>query len=201
MQGIELVGPAGGVFTVKTEGERAMFLDLVDRYNEDNSFQNISDLQDLERIIYLEVLSLRYANWLSLEQDYDGEMVDARDVSGVIKDFSNELRQLKKSIGIDRATRLKDDNESVSGWIEKLKMRAHHFGIHRENQLTNALTLFHDLAAKMTLRENCTPEEARALDVRDEDVLLWIDEIMIPSYRDIDDYFRKNDQKFWIEDQ
>lgn len=195
-----VIGPAGGEYTVLTDEEERAFNGLVAKYQSDNHFQNVSDLQDLERIIYIEVISARYMNWLTEDQDYSGEIVDGKALSRTVTDFSGELRQLKKAVGIDRASRLKDSNESVADYIENLRQRAKEFGIHREEQLTKALTLFNELSALITLHDNCTPEERRDLKVELDHIIGWIREVAIPEYEELDRHFIQNTQKFWIRD-
>jgi hypothetical protein len=197
----EVTGPAGGKFTVMTDGEETLFDDLVKKYTTHNQFVNISDQQDLERIIYLETLSLRYANWLSTETDYTGELIDTRQVSTMMKDFSGELRQLKKSVGIDKPSRQREASESVSDYIEQLKIRAKEFGIAREEELTTALTLFNELIARMTLMDNCTEEERVEQHARPEDLFKWLREEAIPEFTAIDEYFIENSQRFWVREQ
>lgn len=197
----EVTGPAGGKFTVMTDGEELLFNELVIKYTTHNQFVNISDQQDLERIIYLEVLSLRYANWLSTEVDYMGELIDAKQVAAMMKDFSMELRQLKKSVGIDKPSRQREASESVSDYIEQLKIRAKEFGVMREEQLTSALTLFNELIARVTLMDNCTQEEREEQKCRPEDVFRWLREEAFPEFEEIDEYFIANSQRFWVAKQ
>lgn len=196
---IDVIGPAGGRFTVMTEREEALFNQLVTKYTTHNQFVNISDMQDLERIIYLEVLSLRYANWLSTESDYVGELIDAKQVSSMMKDFSGELRQLKKSVGIDKPSRQREASESVSDFIEQLKVRAKEFGIMREEQLTAALTLFNELIARVTLMDNCTQTEREEQKCRPEDIFKWLREEAFEEFKEIDEHFMQNSQRMWIQ--
>ena len=196
-----MTGPAGGRFTVMTKGEEKLFNELAKKYTDHNSFVNISDQQDLERIIYLEVLSLRYANWLSTETDYEGELIDPKLISAIMKDFSGELRQLKKSVGIDKPSRQRENSESVSDFIEQLKVRAKEFGIMREEQLTVALTLFNELKARVTLMDNCNQKERDEQKCNPEDIFRWLREEAFPEYDEVDEYFINNAQRFWIRQQ
>ena len=196
-----VVGPAGGRFTVLTVAEEKNFNELCSRYISDNHFQNVSDLQDLERIIHMEVIHLRYSNWLSTESDYFGEAINVKDTASLLKEFSGELRQLKKAIGIDRASRQKDQGESLADYIEGLKERAAEFGVHRENQLTTALTLFNELAGLVTLHDNTLPDERKKLRCTEGDIMRWVRETAVPSYLKVDQHFIENDQRFWIQKQ
>jgi len=198
---INVVGPAGGHFIVMTGGEEKLFNDLSSRYTSDNIFQNVSDLQDLERIIHMEVLHLRYSTWISTESDYYGDAIDAKQLASIIKDFSMELRQLKKAVGIDKPSRQRESGETLSDYIEQLKKRAGAYGVKRQNQLTVALTLFNELSAKITLHDNCTEQERKDLSAKPEDILAWIRDTAIPEYEEIDAWFIEHQQKTWIQDQ
>ncbi len=198
---INVVGPAGGNFTVLTEAEEELFNDLARRYTTDNHFQNISDLQDLERVIHMEVLNLRYSNWMSTESDYYGSDVDLRAIGGLIKDFSMELRQLKKSVGIDRTSRHRDTGESLPDYWSNLKERAEEFGIHRENQLTSALTLFNELMALITLHDNANDAERKKLKCTADHIIDWVRDTAIPQYKAVDKHFIESQQRFWVQDQ
>lgn len=198
---IVVVGPAGGRFTVMTKGEETLFNHLADTYTAHNSFVNISDQQDLERIIYLEVLSLRFANWLSTESDYNGELIDPKIVTTQMKDFSGELRQLKKSVGIDKPSRQREHSESVSDFIEQLKVRAKEFGVAREEMLTCSLTLFNELIARVTLMENTDEKEQLEQKCGPEDFFGWLRDVAIPEFQEIDKHFIDNAQRMWIRSQ
>ena len=196
-----VIGPAGGKFTVLTSAEEQSFNELCQRYTADNHFQNVSDVQDLERIIHMEVIHLRYSNWLSTETDYYGEAVNMKDVASLLKEFSGELRQLKKAIGIDRTSRQRDQGESVADYWSDLLERAAEFGVNRENQLTVALTLFNELSGLVTLHDNCLPDERKKLGCTELDILKWIRDVAIPKYEEVDRYFVDNNQKYWIQSQ
>lgn len=196
-----VVGPAGGKFTVLTHAEEVSFKELCTRYTADNHFTNVSDLQDLERIIHMEVIHLRYSNWLSTESDYYGEGINVKDATSLLKEFSGELRQLKKAIGIDRTSRQKDQGESVSDYLDDLRERAAEFGVHRENQLTSALTLFNELAGLVNLHDNCLPDERKKLKCTEGDIMRWVRETALPAYKQVDQHFIEHNQRFWVQSQ
>lgn len=193
-----VTGPANGKFTVLTDTEEDAYNDLHKKYLDHNRFQNISDLQDLERIMMLEILILRYSNWMSTETDYFGELVDSKDMSRIIKDFSSELRQLKQSVGIDRSSRQKDHGESVADYLEDLRIRAKEFGIIREDMLTKSITLFNELKALVTLHDNCTPDERKEQQCEMDDLFDWLRTIAFPEFDKIDKHFVENTQKYYI---
>lgn len=195
--------PSGGTHWVYRR-EVLYFADLVKRYLADNACTNISDLQDIDRIVVMETLCWRWGNWLSQRADYWWDPIDEGDLSKQLKDTSAELRNLKKALGIDKVTRDKERGEhSVSEYLANLRVRAREFGLMREEQLDKALELFNELASKVTLCENTTPDEQRELQCSVQDLYEWIRDDAIPAYEAIDEHFRNrpDGQKSWIRSQ
>lgn len=192
--------PSGG--TLHVYGlEVGYFDDRVRRYLEDNHFTNVSDLQTLDTVITLELLCWRWGNWLSRQKDYWGDPVDEKELAKQLKETSAELRQLKGNLGIDKVTRDKVRGEdSVSKYIENLKLRAREFGIMREKQLNVALEYFQELKARVDLYDNTTDDERREMHCTVEDLLRWIREEAIPTFDAVDLHFRTSQQRFFIRD-
>lgn len=200
--------PSGATHFVYRK-EMHHFSDLVKRYLKDNAATNVTDLQDIDRIIVMETLCWRWGVWLSQRADYWWDPIDESDLSKQLKDTSAELRSLKKSLGFDKLTREKERGvDSLSHFITQLGVRAEQFGIMREEQLDMALELFNELTAKITLVENTTEDEKRELDslgtpASRDSVYEWIRDIAIPKYQAIDEHFRKrpDGQRSWIREQ
>jgi len=194
---IPVEAPSGALFHVLVEAERDYYEDVANRYMADNQFINISDVQDLDRVLMMELLIYRWSSWLTNETDYQGLQVDPLALNKSIKDFSSEVRLVKKSLGMDKATREKDKGESTQVYLDNLNVRAKAFGIMRNNQHAKTIELFMDLKALMEFHENCTPIERKENSVAVEDIMEWIKEIAIPEFDSIDIEFRK-EQTMWI---
>lgn len=192
--------PSGGDFEVYPS-ETKHFKERVKRYTKDNKFVNIADLQDVDRMMILELLVWRYGNWVSMQKDYWGEAVDETTMSKTIKDLSAELRNIKQSLGIDKVSRDKQRGEdSFGAWLDRAKTRAVEFKVMREDQLGKALELFNELKAQVLLTENTTPDEQREMRCTQDHVWEWIRDKAIPEYDQIDEHFRKNKQQYWVRD-
>lgn len=196
---VEVEAPSGASFYVLTNEEKEYFEDKAARYIDDNRFVNMSDLQDLDRILMMETMVQRWGRWLSLESDYWSNDVDPEKLNKAIKEFSMEIRQLKKAIGIDRVSRDKDKGESVAAYLENLRQRGKEFGIMRNESAVRAITLFHDMAALITFSDNCTPEERKENHVEEKDIVQWCRDI-IPEFKEIDEQFMESSQRYWIEE-
>lgn len=191
--------PSGSDLHVQTQEEADWYEDRRDRYQRDNLFPNVSDLQDLDRLLMLEVLSYRWGLWMSQGFDYLYARVDEGDLSKKLKEYSVEIRLLKQSLGIDKATRDKDKGESLADYTEKLLDRAKQFGYHRNQQYEMAVTRFHELRAMVTTYDRCDTEERQLLDLSPDTILEWVRTKAIANWDELSASFRKN-QAIWIKE-
>ncbi len=199
--GLPVTLPSGVVFFVLTQEEVDYIVDLAGRYQTDNYFQNISDLQDLDRILMFELLCHRYGLWLSRTRDYSGDTVDEGRLQRMLAEYSSEIRQLKKMLAIDKVARDRArGDDSVAAYLEMVRQKCKEIGIVRETQLDKALCLFNDLMALLHLHDVCDEIERREQHVTTDDVLEWIRSIAIPEYQVIDEYFRSkpDGQRYWV---
>jgi len=198
---IEVTAPSGAIVPVLNEDEKYYVESVSARYLADNHFTNITDLQDLDRIINMEMLCYRWNSWLSKEMDYEGNAIDQKNTLTAVNDFSREIRLIKKQLGIDKSSREKDKGESIAKYIDDLRIRAREFGVKRNNEAIMAITLFKQLESLAVLNKNCTPEERREnrdIKAEMEDIFDWLMAIAIPEMNRIDDVFRESSQKMWI---
>ena len=198
---IAVTAPSGAVFTVLNSQEEDYFNKVSNRYINDYSFSNISDLQDVDKIIVMELLTHRWSSWLFNEVDYWGEPIDADAIKKSLNDYTKEIRLQKKQLGMDKPSRDKVKGESASDYIEDLRERAKEFGVMRNEQASKSIELFKELEALVTLHDNCTEEERRENKVEIEDLFKWLRETAFPEFEEIDRKFRQTSQKYWIRQQ
>jgi hypothetical protein len=181
------------------EKEVAYLTDLATRYMADNHFQNIADLQDVDRMLLMELMCFRWGVWLSQGYSYDGAPIDASEIEKSLKNHSAEVRQIKTALDITKRARDKAKGEdSVPVYITNLLARAKEFAVFRETQLAKALELFNQLKALITLYQNCDDLERAEMHMQLEDVFEWVVSVAIPEYDAIDAYFRAHQQRFWV---
>jgi hypothetical protein len=195
---LSVEGVAGAQFDVMTVEEALWFETNRDRYLEEYRFENNADLQDLDRLLGLELLSYRYASWAikGTGFDYANQMYDEKVAREQKQKIDQEIRLIKKHMGMDRKGRIGDEQESVSEYLKNLLHRAEDFGVHRDNQIAKAIDLFNELKKLVGLYERTDERERAQLSVNMEDIFGWIRDIAIPEYDAIDDAFRKN-QRLW----
>jgi hypothetical protein len=196
---IAVEGASGTEFHVISNEEARWFTSTLDRYHKQYDFDNIADLQDLDRLTALELLSYRYAAWLIRESDYEGNVFDEKAVREHKDKVDKEIRNIKAHMGIGRKTRVESEQQSVAEYLTDLLNRAKEFGVHRDEQVAKATDLFNELKTQVGLYRRSDEEERKHLHVEMDDIFEWIETVAIPEYDRIDDAFRKN-QKIWIQD-
>lgn len=189
---------SGADYEVMHETEAQIVNNLVQRYTTEYLFSSISDLQDVDRIIIMELMAHRYSGWQNRGHDYYGQEIDNKDLDERILNASKEVRQIKKALGIDRLTRDKDKGDSVPEYLENLRVRARQFGLMREKQLDVALSKFQKLSGLTTLYWNCTDIERKEEKCTAEDILKWLRDEAIPEFNEIDEYFQEHEQRYWV---
>jgi hypothetical protein len=195
---VEVVAPSGATFHVLTEAERDYFDNITAKYQQDNKFTNVTDLQDLDRILMMELMVQRWNVWLSMEKDYWGDNIDQTKLQKWITDFSKEIRATKQSLGIDKSSRDKDKGESIAAYIENVRLRGREFGVMRNEQAVKSITLFQQLIALITFYEKGDEEEKKEFKKNWEDIYAWLKDTAIPEFQEIDKNFRETNQKYWI---
>lgn len=188
--------PAGAEVKLLTEEEKRHYENLATLYQEHNAFSNISDLQELDRLLTMEIMVYRWTQWLTEERDYENEAVNVADLNKNINDASKEIRLIKKALGIDKATRDRSEETNVAEYISNLRRRAKEFGVMRNKQAVAAITLWKELIGKVDFYEGCDEIERKEFRAQAEDVIHWIRQ-QDARFNEIDDAFRK-EQTLWV---
>ena len=194
---------SGKVVTVQTALEAEWFEETRDAYMTELKFTEKTDLIDLDRMLMLELMVFRWTQHLAAGQDYDGDMVNEKQLTADLKLYSDQLNKVKESMGLAKKARDQAENEgNFSAWLSDLKSRAKIFGIHREKQLTKALALMQELSTVVGAFDRADEEERRKLGFEDEkEIVAWVRETMLPEFHALDEYFRTHEQRYWVRDQ
>ena len=192
---VEVQTPSGTTIGLLTQSEADFYNKIANDYQIDNKFKNISDKLELDRVLTLEVLCHRLGTWVMQDADYEGNPVP-KDTQKNLQTLSREVRDIKNGLGIDKRTREAGSGENFADTYELIKRRAAEFGIHRNEQVIKAHTLWKELEGKVTLYNNSTPEERTEFEIHIENLLAWLDE-KFKEFDEIDEAFRKS-QKIWI---
>lgn len=189
--------PSGGSVNLMTQEEADWYMDRRDQYVDQNRFTNQSDLNDLDRVIFMECIINRLSTWITQGFDYFMTRVDEKQVHAQISEYSKELRQVKKSLGLDKATRDQSKAESVGDYINEVLQRAKEFGYHRNKQYELSVTKIYELKTLVTTFDRCDEVEREDLGLSHESIMEWIRENLIADWDALDQSFREQ-QKMWI---
>jgi len=195
---IPVVTPSGATVEVMSQDEADFYNDRRERYVTENKFQNVSDVLELDRVLTMELMVYRWGLWLLSGTDYQGRKASADQIQKNINSYSKEIRELKSALGVDKLTREKDKGTNFAEYMTMLRQRAHEFGVHRNNQLIEAINILNELFAAATAYRNMNDKEQREFGYRAEDVIDLILERQ-KKYDAIDDKF-KEQQRIWIRD-
>lgn len=202
IEGLEVQLPSGARQPVLTPGEQAYVQERLARYEDSLALTNISDQQDLDRVLIFELLIARIGAWLGSGLDYDGNAVDERVLNTQLNEHSRELRQLKKNLGIDRVAR---ERQSGAGSVHErwsnILARAKAFSVMRNEQAAKAVDLANELMSLVGTHDRATDREREELHVTSEDILDWVRTVFSVEFTEIDRVFRQDGpeaQKTWI---
>lgn len=200
--GIELYSvdtPNGSNLNLLNEDEARYYESQRDKYLSDNRFTNVSDIEDLSRLLVLEVMVRRWSTYLAQGFDYLAARINETECKSNIKEYSTEIRLVKASLGIDRAQREKDKGETVGDYVATLLARAKAFGVHRNQQYAKSVTFLWELINQVQTYDRCNDDERRELDLTPESILDWVRSTVIPEWAALNNDFRQQ-QRIWIGD-
>lgn len=187
--------PSGKTLELLTEQEKLTYEHMATTYLEDNALPNAADLGTLDQILFNELMCYRWSQWVASEQDYNGEPVTLAAYQKSIMDYNKVCMDLKKTLGIDKASRNRDKSDSVYDYIMNLLQRAETFGVKRNTEAVEAITLWKQLVAKVQFWRNCDEDERKEFRAQAEDVMDWILS-KEEEFEEIDRLFRV-EQKIW----
>lgn len=194
---------SGKDVTVQTDQEADWFIQTRDSYTTQLKFTEVTDLVDLDRLLILELMVFRFTQHLAQGTDYDGDMLNEKQMLADVKLYSDQINKVKDSMGLNKKSRDDAANEgNFSAWLSDLKSRAKIFGVHREKQLTKALTLMQELSTVVGAYDRSDEEERRKLGFESPaEIVDWVRETMLPEFHALDAYFREHEQRYWVRDQ
>lgn len=191
----------GQVLEVMGDVEAVFYRAQQKRYLEENKFTAHSDLADLDRLLFFELLVFRWTQWLSSGRDYDGYLAPSveEQLRRNLKETAPLISTIKNDLGLTKSQRDKEAAESVGAYLVELKRRAKEHGVRREKELTAALCLVKELFSLIGTYDRSNPLERSKIGLESpEDILDWIRTHMKPEFDQVDEHFRTHSQKFWV---
>lgn len=189
------------IIELQDPAEQTFYNEAQAKYLAENTFTASSDERTLDRLIFLETLMHRYQRFMAKGADYDGLLTSTQEESirKAIRETAPMISTIQGDLGLTKAQREKEEHESVSGYINRLKIAAKQHGVRREKQLTTSLDLMNRLFTLVGSYRRASEGERKKLDLESaEDIINWIETTMRPEYDAVDQYFRDHEQRFFI---
>jgi hypothetical protein len=198
----EVTQNSGQKIMVQGQAEKKFYEQTQAKYRSENAFTAVADLNDLDRLLFLELMTYRWTTWLSGGRNYHGEILTTSEETEMrrsIRETTPLISTIKNDLGLTKSQRDKDQYESVGSYIVKLKARAMEHGIHRNNQVNKALSLINELFAMIGAYDRSDTIERAKLGLDNaDDILDWIRTTMRPEFDEIDAKYRATQQKTWV---
>ncbi len=187
---------------VQSRDEAKFYSGQQQKYLAEHKFTAITDLLDLDRLLFFELLNHRATVQLSSGRNALGHTLtlsEEADCRRAIKEAAPQISSLKNDLGMTKSQRDKEQYESVGSYLVQLRARAAEFGVHRQNQVTKALALINELYSLVGAYDRSDESERQKLGLESaDDILEWIRTVMRPEFDAIDQHFRQNQQRTWI---
>lgn len=196
---IQVTTPTGGTIDVMGQAEADRYQQALASYTTGVTFTERSDLEDLERILFMELMSYRWGRWLMAGQEYDGTLVtNEGELRRWINDYATAITKIKESLKLDKRGRESDAAATFAERWNQLAQHARDFGIMREEQLGKALEVMNDTYAILGAFDRSDDEERRVLGFPNAEAVLQHLRESRAEWEAIDAYFRTHKQKFWV---
>lgn len=190
--------PSGSAQKVLTQEEAQWYEAHAAAYLRERTFAP-SDLNELDQLMSAELQIMRFNAWVNQGHRWDGTPLPLRDISGLMRrvsDASEHARKLRDRLGISRAARMAEA-QSPQAYLFNLRRRAREFGVMRQEQLIKAIDLWRELEAHVGAFDRSDAQERQVIGFVDEAAIVaWIRN-KIPEFNEIDESFRKGQQK-WV---
>lgn len=192
---------SGQELDLLTKAEQRFYEKAQAKYVGENTFTQASDERSLDRLVLFETLMFRWQSQIASGLDYDQNPLNNAEQEQIrknMKEYAVAISAMHNELGLSKAQRDKDQHESVGAYIMNLQARAKEFGVHREKQVDLSLTLIHELFAHVGAFQRSDEYERGRLGFKTEaDIVKWIVDVMEPRFKQFDDDFINNQQKYW----
>lgn len=192
--------PTGADIEVQGQEEAKFYNAQKKKYLDENKFSAVTDLADLDKVLFFELLDYRWTLWLGRGKDYDGAWL----TPGAEEQYRRNKNEgakivlaLKEKLGLTKESR-DATTGSVPEYIATLKRRAKEFGVMRNEQIVQAIVLAKELKSIVLSFDRMNDVERRVVGIESEaDIVQWVRETFIPQFEAVDDRFREQ-QKLWV---
>lgn len=192
--------PTGADIEVQGAEEAKFYNAQKRKYLDENKFTAVTDLADLDKVLFFELLDFRWTLWLGRGKDYDGAWLSPGAEEQYRRNKNDGAKvtiALKEKLGLTKESR-DSATGSVPEYIYTLKKRAREFGVMRNEQIVQAIVLAKELKSIVLSFDRMNEAERRVVGIESEqDIVQWVRQEFIPRFESVDDRFREQ-QKLWV---
>lgn len=191
---------SGEELTVMNQSEATWFEKTRDAYLAQTKFTEVTDEQDVDRLMILELSYFRFSLWCASGLDYDQDEIDSGKLTAELRALSKEINAIKATMGLTKAARdTAASDGDFSKWFENAKLRAKAFNFHRVAQLQKCLALFNEFSSIVATYDRCDEEERQKTGFTSPNQILdWWRKKARPEYDELDRHFRESSQSLWV---
>jgi hypothetical protein len=196
--------PSGGKLHLQAQEEVDLWEESHKRYVEDYGFQAQNDLVLLGAILTQQLAMYRAQirmNGMEPEFDnaglptgnYKKTNLKASDMSAaqsIVTKSAAEIRELEKSLGVDKKTREAGGQVTVASYVGTLKEAAREYGIHISKRLKAYEKFNMELRWKLRLNANGDVEDKAYHDISPEKICAWA-QVELGKLEEVDKEFAK----------
>lgn len=203
--------PAGGSLHLQTPDEVTFWEESAERYKEDYTLAKQNDLIALGQLLQQQVILFRAQtaiNGMEAELNSQGVPtgsykrieIDAGEVAAWQKTMtaaSTEIRNLERSLGIDKATREQGGAHTVDSYIKTLKRAAHQRGVHISKRTLEYERVVNELRVRLRLLYSGDDEDRKYHSITPKTILDWLKDEM-DRLDEVDRTHNREKGKLWL---
>lgn len=184
----EVTMPSGlGQLHLHTVDEVELWNKTSDQYKRDYNLVRVNDLVMLGSILTQNLALFRAQQRINgMEAELDANNVptgkyvktkvgtaELTSLHDLVRKSSAEIRELEKSLGIDKKTREAGGTETVRDYVQGLKRAAHQMGLHISRRVQAYEAFVMEFRTKLRMLDNLDDEDKAYEGISPEKVLEW----------------------------
>lgn len=206
----EVEAPGGGKVLLRSEEEVSLYEEMSSAYQADYRLVRQSEKVLLGSILSQALILFRAQTEMTgLKATVDAGGVPTGDYEEVdltgaqktaiqrtISDATKEIREIEKSLGIDKKSRDSGGQENVSSYLTTVKRAAHRMGVHIHKRVKLYEEFAMELRWRLRLLRNGDDEDKKYHDISPEKVCIWAENIL-GEIEEFDKLFAKSQAKLF----
>lgn len=207
---LEVELPAGGKLQLRNDEEVDLWDRICGKYKSEYQLSRTNDLVTLGIILNLNVTIFRAQqglNGMIPQTDAQGvptgrlifsepTAAEAKGHHKAINDASKEIRELEKSLGIDKRTRDAGGGENLAQYIMTLKAAGRQYGIHIQKRVKAYEEFNMELRWKLRVLRNGDEEDRAEHNITEATILSWA-ETRLAELEQLDQAFARTKQRIF----